>query len=141
MTRSRGRTGCLSRTSFLGINVGLPTGREPYGNGASVVVRGQESRLHGEGRQVFKTPKYGGMRNADSRRSIERHQETRNYSRRTLESRMMGNCQVRFGGEPMEKWPSRQLASGLPYSAFAARSMGSRGAAVPGTRGMLATSG
>jgi hypothetical protein len=50
-------------------------GREPYGNGASVVVRGRESRLHGEGRQVFQTPKYGGMRNADSRRSIERHQE------------------------------------------------------------------
>jgi hypothetical protein len=33
-------------------NGGLPTGREPYGNGAAVVVRGRESRPHGEGRQV-----------------------------------------------------------------------------------------
>jgi hypothetical protein len=39
----------------------------------------------------------------------------RKRSRRTLESRMMGNCQVRFGGGPMEKCPNRQLASGLPY--------------------------
>jgi hypothetical protein len=28
---------------------------------------------------------------------------------------MMENCQVRFGGGPMEKCPNRQLASGLPY--------------------------
>jgi hypothetical protein len=34
---------------------------------------------------------------------------------RTLESRMMGNCQVRFGGGPREKWLNRQLARGLPY--------------------------
>jgi hypothetical protein len=27
---------------------------------------------------------------------------------------MMGNCQVRFGGGPMEKCPNGQLASGLP---------------------------
>jgi hypothetical protein len=33
-------------------NAGLPTGREPYGNGVPVVVRGRESRLHGEGGQV-----------------------------------------------------------------------------------------
>jgi group II intron reverse transcriptase/maturase len=32
--------------------VGLPTGREPYGNGAAIVVREQESCSHGEGRQV-----------------------------------------------------------------------------------------
>ena len=31
---------------------GLPTGREPYGNGAAVVVRTGESPVHGEGRQV-----------------------------------------------------------------------------------------
>jgi hypothetical protein len=37
-------------------NVGSPTGREPYGDGASVVVRGRESRPHGEGRQVASTP-------------------------------------------------------------------------------------
>jgi hypothetical protein len=33
-------------------NVGSPTGREPYGDGALVVVRGRESRPHGEGGQV-----------------------------------------------------------------------------------------
>jgi hypothetical protein len=33
-------------------NMGSPTGREPYGDGALVVVRGRESRLHGEGGQV-----------------------------------------------------------------------------------------
>jgi hypothetical protein len=31
---------------------GSPTGREPYGDGALVVVRGRESRPHGEGGQV-----------------------------------------------------------------------------------------
>jgi group II intron reverse transcriptase/maturase len=36
-------------------SAGLPTGREPYGNGVSIVVRGRESRPHGEGRQVFQT--------------------------------------------------------------------------------------
>src|SRR5262249_59422706 len=33
-------------------NAGLPTGREPYGNGVAVVVSGGESPLQGEGRQV-----------------------------------------------------------------------------------------
>jgi len=33
-------------------NVGWPTGREPYGHRALVVVRGRESRPHGEGGQV-----------------------------------------------------------------------------------------
>src|ERR687885_2101302 len=28
-------------------STGLPKGREPYGDGASIVVRGRESRLHG----------------------------------------------------------------------------------------------
>src|SRR5258708_17332501 len=35
------------------INAGLPTGREANGNGASIVVRGRESRPHGEVRQVL----------------------------------------------------------------------------------------
>jgi hypothetical protein len=34
-------------------NMRSPTGREPYGDGASIVVRGRESRPHGEARQVF----------------------------------------------------------------------------------------
>ena len=33
-------------------NVGWPNGREPHGHGVSVVVRGQESPPHGEGRQA-----------------------------------------------------------------------------------------
>ena len=37
---------------------------------------------------------------------------------RTLESRMMQKCQVRFGRGPMEKYPDKgQLANGLPYGA------------------------
>ena len=40
------------------------------------------------------------------------------HSRRTLESRMMQKCQVRFGRGSMEKYPDEgQLASGLPYGA------------------------
>lgn len=39
--------------------MGLPTGRESYGNGASVVVCGRESRLHGEGKQVVSTYQAG----------------------------------------------------------------------------------
>ena len=34
----------------------LPTGGDPYGNGAAVVVRRRENRLHGEGRQVSEIP-------------------------------------------------------------------------------------
>jgi hypothetical protein len=33
--------------------MGSPTGREPYGDGVPIVVRGRESRPHGEGEQVF----------------------------------------------------------------------------------------
>jgi hypothetical protein len=33
-------------------NAGSPKGREPYGDGAAIVVRGWESRPHSEGRQV-----------------------------------------------------------------------------------------
>jgi hypothetical protein len=34
-------------------NTGSPKGREAYGDGAAVVVRGRESRPHGEGPQVL----------------------------------------------------------------------------------------
>jgi hypothetical protein len=36
-------------------NAGSPTGREPYGDGAPIVVRGRENRPHGEGGQVSRT--------------------------------------------------------------------------------------
>jgi hypothetical protein len=39
---------------------GSPTGCEPYGDGAAVVVRGRESRPHGEGRQVSEDLAYEG---------------------------------------------------------------------------------
>jgi hypothetical protein len=49
--------------------VGLPTGRQPYGNGAAIVVREQESCSHGEGRQVLtitKEREVREMRNAET---------------------------------------------------------------------------
>src|SRR5262245_33870957 len=50
-------------------NRGSPTGREPYGDGAAVVVRGRESRPHGEGRQEVGMPRKDQvreMRNAET---------------------------------------------------------------------------
>jgi len=55
-------------------NVGSPTGREPYGDGAPVVIAGvtacqggRESRPQGQGAQVIGHSKPGGMRNAERR--------------------------------------------------------------------------
>jgi hypothetical protein len=45
-------------------NVGSPKGCEPYGDGVVVVVRGRESRPHGEGRQVTTMSRLGGARDA-----------------------------------------------------------------------------
>ena len=60
----------LSRTAKT--NVGSPTGREPYGDGVPIVVAGvttgrevRESRNEGEGAQVAKMFRRGGMRNAE----------------------------------------------------------------------------
>jgi hypothetical protein len=41
-------------------NARLPKGREPHGNGVPVVVRGRESRPHGEGGQVNRMTTRGG---------------------------------------------------------------------------------
>lgn len=41
-------------------NARSPKGGDPYGDGASIVVRGRESRLHGEGRQVDRAFRRGG---------------------------------------------------------------------------------
>lgn len=41
-------------------NARSPKSREAHGDGAFVVVRGRESRLHGEGRQVDRTFRCGG---------------------------------------------------------------------------------
>jgi len=40
-------------------NVGSPTGRESYGDGAPIVVCGRESRLLGEGGQVSRISREG----------------------------------------------------------------------------------
>ena len=58
---SRVRTGHLNRPIVNYVrNTGSPTGREPYGDGAAVVVRGRESQPHGEGRQVNQMFRAGG---------------------------------------------------------------------------------
>lgn len=43
---------CSSPTVNYARNTRLPKRGDPHGNGASVVVRGRESRPHGKGRQV-----------------------------------------------------------------------------------------
>lgn len=48
----------------LARNAGSPKGREPYGDGAPIVVRGRESRLHGEGGQVLVEFNIEGVRDA-----------------------------------------------------------------------------
>src|SRR5262249_30526064 len=48
-------------------NSGSPTGREPQGDGAPVVVRDRESRSPGEGGQVDRDDRERGRRDAKSR--------------------------------------------------------------------------
>ena len=50
-------------------NAGSPTGGNPHGDGVPVVVRGRESRPHGEGGQVSEIATRKGMRNANNRYS------------------------------------------------------------------------
>jgi hypothetical protein len=60
---------------------------------------------------------------------------------RTLESRMMGNCHVRVGRGPMEKYPDEgQLANGLPYGSGMrkASAVGFGGAAAVGAAALYA---
>ena len=45
-------------------NAGSPTGRESYGDGDPIVVRGRESLLHGEGGQVLVESDMTGVRDA-----------------------------------------------------------------------------
>jgi hypothetical protein len=84
--------------------VGLPTGREPHGNGASVLVSGRESRLqgqrgekkpNGEGKQVShgQDVKVREMRRAETFLNIiedpGKLYEAEVKETRKLESRMM----------------------------------------------------
>lgn len=60
-TTSRKRTRHLSHPNVCyARNARWPTSREAQGYGASIVVRGRESRLHGEGMQVDRTLRCGG---------------------------------------------------------------------------------
>lgn len=61
-------------------NVGSPTGREPYGDGVSIVVAGVttchgtwESHAQGEGRQVSSILSKGGARDAQRRNNSGDH--------------------------------------------------------------------
>ena len=80
-------------------NMGLPTGREPHGNGVPVVVRGWESQPHGEGEQRMDTQSLEGARDAQSRQATQRG--TGKPAREPfLESWMTRkrSCPVRRGG-------------------------------------------
>ena len=67
--------GRLSRARYVQHprNAGWPEGREPHGHGVSVVVRGRESRPHGEGRQVVGQPRRRGTRDAKRRSGLGSH--------------------------------------------------------------------
>ena len=56
-----------------GRNTGSPTGREAYGDGATIVVRAWESHVHGEGWQVLAIRKRKGTRDANCRNDFTCH--------------------------------------------------------------------
>jgi len=59
------RSAYVTLLQLMHENMGSPTGREPYSDGALVVVRGRESRPHGEGGQVPSDQQHcGGTRDA-----------------------------------------------------------------------------
>ena len=80
------------------VSAGSPNGREPQGDRVPIVVRGRESRPHGEGGQVARCRRREGreMRNAATAFGI---------TSMLLESRMMRKYPVRFGGGRSEKEP------------------------------------
>ena len=73
-------------------NAGTPTGGDPQGDGVPVVVRGRESRPHGEGGQVSEIATRKGMRNADNRYRADYRQGMR--------VRCDGPSPVKLTGEP-----------------------------------------
>ena len=68
MRHSKGTNGEPNPTYHVQLarNTGSPTGRESYGDGAPIVVRRRESRLHGEGGQVLVGFNILGVRDAHS---------------------------------------------------------------------------
>jgi hypothetical protein len=65
-----------------------PPRREAQGDGAAVVLRARESRVHGEGRQVSRNPtgEVREMRNAATILGIKRHWRAEYSERRKLGS-------------------------------------------------------
>ncbi len=60
------RTSHLTHARYVTtpVSAGSPKGREPHGDGVPIVVRGRESRPHGEGEQVATMPVQGSTRYA-----------------------------------------------------------------------------
>src|ERR687885_993777 len=107
-------------------STGLPKGRESYGDGASIVVSGRESRLHGhrgvkgaQGRSEAGFPWTGrqGTRDAESRNVPAHYPKLRQTATvketRKPESRMMRqvSCPVRRGAGRKGR---KDLARSLP---------------------------
>jgi hypothetical protein len=107
-------------------STGLPQGREPYGDGASIVVSGRESRLHGhrgvkgaQGRSEAGFPWSGrqGTRDAHSRHAPAHYPRLRQTAQvketRKPESRMMRQVSspVRWGAGRKGR---KDLARNLP---------------------------
>jgi len=87
---------------------GSPTGREPYGDRAPIVVCGWESQLPGEVGQVIRCLRGQGTR--DAKRQAHPGHHPRQGQRPlhgygSLESRMNRKVHVRFGGGRAETGP------------------------------------
>ena len=97
----KGTNGAPNSCSDVGQvgKTGSPKGQRPQGDRAPVVVRGRESRPHGEGGQVDRSSKGGGRRDA----------EGRPLNPGPLESRMLGNLPVRFGERGVETEHGRAI--------------------------------
>ncbi len=54
----------------MSVIAGSPTGREPYGDGAPVVVRAKENLVHGEGGQEVRSRIYGEVREMRDAKTI-----------------------------------------------------------------------
>jgi len=107
-------------------STGLPKGRESYGDGASIVVRGRESRLHGHRgeKEAQRRSEAGflwtgrqGTRDAESRNVPAHYPKLRQTAKvketRKPESRMMRqvSCPVRRGAGRKGR---KDLARSLP---------------------------
>ena len=92
------------------VSAGSPNGREPYGDRVPIVVRGRESRPHGEGEQVATMPPQGGARDAQCRNCVRHHLDATGEPDDAKVSRP-----VRwgaFGKGAMERWLTMETSPG-----------------------------